>query len=339
MDSNSRFRPTERIGLVKAEAAVLEHLSWILREQPIVDVGIDALIEKCDSGNPSGRFVAAQVKSGAGNFTIAKERITHYVSNVHYHYWTNLNIPMILIGYVPEDDECYWSDISPKTLKQTDTQWKLVISKGSKLNRSAKVPLENILVSFNGGDPYSQILDFDYDTEFSEEYEAFSESIPCVENIKQSIVKLGSFFEKSAVNNARLLSQGYDQSAPQVKGSVKQQSKRIVSDTRRLRNEIRIFARSFPEEFYVVEKLLYAQITKGNALPKQLKDQINIMPNKISNAVSGIQTMRNAAKIQSKEFPVMNEAIREVGNVLDLLISEFEDAGNLVRRIRPLAEV
>ena len=64
----SRYRKTERLGVVETDRIVTKYLGWIFREQPVVDVGIDALIEESEEGYPKGRFLAAQIKTGKGNF-------------------------------------------------------------------------------------------------------------------------------------------------------------------------------------------------------------------------------------------------------------------------------
>ncbi len=87
-----RYNNTERIGVNAVEAVFINELDWIFREQPLVDVGIDAFVEKNDSGVPAGKFLALQVKSGEGNFRVKPDKFTYYVSNIHHNYWLNLNL-------------------------------------------------------------------------------------------------------------------------------------------------------------------------------------------------------------------------------------------------------
>ena len=47
----ARYSTTERIGVNAVEHIVLHELGWIFREQPIVDMGIDAHIERVDDGS------------------------------------------------------------------------------------------------------------------------------------------------------------------------------------------------------------------------------------------------------------------------------------------------
>ena len=48
-----RYNKLERIGVNAFEKAILD-IGWIFREQPIVDVGIDAIIEQSEDGEPKG---------------------------------------------------------------------------------------------------------------------------------------------------------------------------------------------------------------------------------------------------------------------------------------------
>ena len=113
----NRYSNTERLGVIETDRIVTKYLGWIFREQPIVDVGIDALLEQSEEGNPKGRFLAAQIKTGKGNFYVSDKRLTYYVSHIHYNYWLNLEIPIILIAHIPESDKTYWQVISEETFK------------------------------------------------------------------------------------------------------------------------------------------------------------------------------------------------------------------------------
>ena len=46
---------TARAGLYAVGSIVSEELRWIFREQPVEDYGIDAHIEICEEGKPTGR--------------------------------------------------------------------------------------------------------------------------------------------------------------------------------------------------------------------------------------------------------------------------------------------
>lgn len=41
-----RYNFTERLGVIETDRIVTKTLGWIFREQPIVDVGLDPIIEQ-----------------------------------------------------------------------------------------------------------------------------------------------------------------------------------------------------------------------------------------------------------------------------------------------------
>lgn len=121
----NRYNPTERIGVNETEKIVIKNLRWIFREQPIVDVGLDAIIEIVENSEPTGKFIAVQIKSGSGNFYKTNKSLFYYVTNIHYNYWLNLCIPIILIAHLPEEGKTYWQEITLSTLKRSKKGGKL----------------------------------------------------------------------------------------------------------------------------------------------------------------------------------------------------------------------
>ena len=144
-----RYSNTERLGVVETDRIVTKYLGWIFREQPIVDVGLDAIIEQSEDGNPMGRFIAIQIKSGKDNFHDSEKYLTHYVSHIHYNYWLNLEIPIILVAHLPETEKTYWQNICEKNFKKTRKRWKIEIPKSQEFNEKSKNGLIEIL-SNNG---------------------------------------------------------------------------------------------------------------------------------------------------------------------------------------------
>lgn len=317
------------MGLLATNLAVTKRLGWIFRDQPLVDVGIDAIIEKSDDGNPAGKFIAVQVKAGEGNFNVRKDYLTHYVSSVHYHYWTNLNIPIILVAHLPGNDDCYWEAINSKTLKKTKKKWKIELSKSSILDENAKKRLESILATHATTDIYSAIYGLDYEADTSEYYEVLSESQVCALRINKIISDLGIYFHKSREKNDRLAQQGYTENDPQLKGVVKQQGKHIVATSRRLTLEVQIFSKTFPEEFYVIEKMIYTETAKGSEGLNELVDQVRQMPAVLDKAISGINELQEIAEIGTRGYPVMQKSLKTLAEALSILSSEYSDARQL----------
>lgn len=130
--NNKRYTNTERLGINATERIVLNELNWIFREQPIADFGIDAMIEVVINGNPTRCLIAAQIKTGAGNFHVKEKELTHYITEIHRNYWLNGNTPAILIAHLPETESTYWVSLEERNFTKTDKRWKLDIAKKQK---------------------------------------------------------------------------------------------------------------------------------------------------------------------------------------------------------------
>jgi len=63
-----RYDSTERIGVSEVQSVIVGELGWLFREQPISDFGIDAHVETVGDGNPTGKLIAIQIKSGPSHF-------------------------------------------------------------------------------------------------------------------------------------------------------------------------------------------------------------------------------------------------------------------------------
>src|SRR5882724_7515182 len=102
---------TERVGVNAIEAIFLKEFDWAFREQSVSDYGIDAIVEEKVDGQPTGKLVALQIKSGASYF---KKRRGNYVFHGelrHLNYWTSHSLPVFLILYNPEDGSAVWQRI------------------------------------------------------------------------------------------------------------------------------------------------------------------------------------------------------------------------------------
>ncbi|MBP6301946.1 MAG: DUF4365 domain-containing protein [Bacteroidia bacterium] len=193
-----RYFNTERLGVLATDKIVTKDIGWIFREQPICDVGIDAIIEQVENNNPKGKFIALQIKSGEGNFHVSKNKLTYYASNIHYDYWLNLNIPVLLIAHLPIKEETYWTVIDESTLKKTENKWKIELSTKSKFNVDSKQQLIQILA-------YQKKKRYDYyKTLFDDkiaQYNLFEDSIDDLYTDKNSH---GDFRFLSKLNTKKL---------------------------------------------------------------------------------------------------------------------------------------
>jgi hypothetical protein len=123
----TRYSATERIGVNTVERIALDQLGWIFREQPIADMGIDAHIERVDDGNPTGKLVALQIKTGASHFRVANRVLIYYGNASHLEYWTGHSLPVLLVAHLPETDETLWVLVNEASVTRTSEAWKIAI--------------------------------------------------------------------------------------------------------------------------------------------------------------------------------------------------------------------
>lgn len=110
---------TERIGIHHC-GLIAERNSWMFREQPVNDIGIDAHMEFVLDGKPR-QHLALQIKSGASWFREKKGNciIFRKINERQYNYWTMNSLPCIIVLFNPEDNMCVWQELTPKTIEKT----------------------------------------------------------------------------------------------------------------------------------------------------------------------------------------------------------------------------
>lgn len=119
----------ERMGVSRCET-IFSKQEIIFREQPTQDFGIDAQIELMDSqsGHASGKLIAVQIKSGINYFSeVSGNNVIYRGDMQHYKYWINHSLPVIIILYNPDTDECIWEHITPETVHTTGRGWKIEV--------------------------------------------------------------------------------------------------------------------------------------------------------------------------------------------------------------------
>lgn len=340
-----RYSNTERLGVNETDRIVTKYLGWIFREQPIVDVGLDAIMEQSEGGNPMGRFIAIQIKSGKTNFHESEKYLTHYVSHIHYNYWLNLEIPIILVAHLPEIEKTYWQLISEKNFKKTRKKWKIEIPKKQEFNEKAKNSLINILSNKEDKsfvfDLYKGKVEPDTLFDFAENVDCIGDSVDSVNNIVGIISELDT---KTKVFNTKLKKYGDDglsDKDPQVKASIKGFGKDLNICSKRLENEIELFSELCSEGFFAYEQvvLYHYLFTKD---PDNLTSAYNVLgtiPNSVDEALEGINVMRNGVSKLPQKYVVLREAKKTLLEVIDLLINEFAESKEIANEIRDKIEL
>lgn len=332
-----RHNQTERIGINATEQIFIKDFDWIFREQPIVDVGIDALIEQSENGNPTGKFIALQIKSGKGNFHISDNRITHYISNIHYNYWLNFDIPVLLIAHIPELDKTFWMEISERNIKKVKKRWKIEIPRKNQLNIKAKPIITNLLT--NKDFEYRTVKIFKGEDLDSQTIFDIAEKSSCIADSNESTIKtvelLEELTEKTNVSNDKFKYYneiGQSFKSPQVVASVNTYAKNINIYSKRLENECEIFAETFGEGIYAYEQavMIHYLITKDlNNVKESLKSVENI-PSALDSAIHGVDYMRTSLLKLPNDYNSLKESKKTMLSVLDLIIREYEIARTIV---------
>ena len=241
----NRYNNTERLGVIETDRIVTKHLGWIFREQPVVDVGLDGLIEEVIEGNPSGKFMAVQIKSGAGNFHITKSNLIHYVSHIHYNYWLNLEFPIILIAHIPETEKTYWQLICEDNFRKTKKKWKIEIPKTQEFNQKSKIRFTQIVSSKKQNnfifDLFNGKVEADTLFDFAENTECIGDAVNCVLKIVEYLKDLKTKTNEFNAKLKKYISIGLSDKDPQVKATIKGFGKDLNVCSKRLESEVVLF--------------------------------------------------------------------------------------------------
>jgi hypothetical protein len=330
-----RYTPTERIGVNSIERIIIEDLKWIFREQAIVDVGIDAMIEVVKEGNPTGRFIAAQIKSGIGNFHSNENSFTYYASDIHYEYWTNCNLPVILIGYIPEDSVAYWEILSPENFIRTKRQWKIEISKKQKLSAKS----ENRLLILVG---LPDIIEDITVQQVTVEYVlAKKEEIKNLHKSKDNIEELTGFLsiikDKSDIFNdklKKLMELGIGINDPRSKNNFKTLANQINNVNQNMEKSINNFSENFAIGSYAFHEILtYCKDFNLFDVLEEAKQGLISYPQSAETAIKQISDLKYTVDNFSKSNRELKNATIVLSEVLNLIIREFTVAKNTVENI------
>jgi hypothetical protein len=91
---------------------VVDEMGCVWRPTPNDDVGLDGEIELGKDGAATGLLLKVQVKSGPSYFLNSTGSNFEFLASPDdLHYWSESNIPVILVIYDPERKEGYWKSI------------------------------------------------------------------------------------------------------------------------------------------------------------------------------------------------------------------------------------
>ncbi len=135
----SRYSPTEHLGMNAVEGVFLR-MKWIKRPQLESDMGIDLIVEECNSGNPTGRLLGVQVKAGASYWKeTSKGAVVFRFDQTHHDYWIGHTLPILVVLYHPKDKTLIWESVSSNTCQKANSRWKIRIPLSQSLTPRRKV--------------------------------------------------------------------------------------------------------------------------------------------------------------------------------------------------------
>lgn len=335
-----RYNPKERIGVNITEQIFIEDFDWIFRELTTVDVGIDAFVEQAEEGDPKGKFIALQIKSGEGNFHISSDKLTYYLSKVHYEYWTNFDLPVILIAHLTEEKKTYWQEISRRKIIKTDKKWKLEIPMKNLLNKKAKLHItklltakdynSNIIKIFQGKRVEESSL-HDLDARVDLISDATDSTIKTIQILEELQIRVRASGEKFREHNLR---GEYFNTHPAQK-TMKTLAKDINLGARRLEQEISIFSEVFGEGISAFEQavMIYFNITKDIINLQENLITFEILSPAIQGAINGVKEMKKGFEEIPEELLLLQSARNNGLKVINLIIDEYEDAKQLTDNV------
>ncbi len=334
-----RYDKTERLGVIETDKIVTKDIGWIFREQSIVDVGLDAIIEQSEDGNPKGKFLAVQIKTGRGNFSISENKLIYYVSHIHYNYWLNLNIPIILVAHIPESEKTCWQQISQQTLKKTKKRWKLEIPLNQELSSKSKKRLTQILSNKSDNnfvfELYSGKVDPDSIFDIAENVNCIAESIVNVNTFINLLTELKDNADSFNVDIRKYNERGLSLNDFEVKARIKGFSRQINVISKKIENETIIFSQLYSEGFFAYEQviLLYYLFTNDFKEFTEAKKSISVIPPSIESALIGITGMRESIAKLPNNISVLKESKRNLLETIDMVINEYKEAKELAIKI------
>lgn len=144
---------TARQGIDAVEKVFRGDPRWFFRKRCEPDIGVDAQAEILNAGNPTGRFIALQIRFGQARFKTSDGDYIYHGENKHREYWTKHSLPVCVVIVNPETGLMLWQRVEEQLCQKTGTGWSIVIPATNVLDASAKLSFDEAISS----DPESLI--------------------------------------------------------------------------------------------------------------------------------------------------------------------------------------
>ncbi|MDG4834192.1 DUF4365 domain-containing protein [Solwaraspora sp. WMMD1047] len=150
----------ERKGVAAAQVAFTD-MGWAFREQPEADHGIDALVEVDGLRDPTGRYIALQIKSGSTFFKRKTRNGWRFTEKPRLlTYWLAHLMPVVLVIIDPATRLGYWVQITADAVNETNRGWSIEVPSANVLDDSSREPLRAIAFAVPAAnpDPIEEVL-------------------------------------------------------------------------------------------------------------------------------------------------------------------------------------
>lgn len=151
MRNDSRYIPTNDIGVAILNLRIPKDLGWICRDITKSDVGVDATIEQVIDGKPTAKYISVQLKTGEGNIHIDRDgNFIYYIDKTHYDYWLSSSIPVILAYCNPREEIIYWELLKKRNIRKSrgEEKYKIKIVNTHTLNATSLEELNSIIDTY-----------------------------------------------------------------------------------------------------------------------------------------------------------------------------------------------
>lgn len=138
------------MGIHGVAMLIHKEFGWVFREQHESDYGIDAIVETAVAGQPEGRLLALQIKSGVSWFKEKRNEEGWILRGPkkNLSYWLKHQLPVLIVLFDPRTGRGYWVHVTPETTDFTPKGYSVLVPASHPLDSSTKDDIERIVKSW-----------------------------------------------------------------------------------------------------------------------------------------------------------------------------------------------
>ena len=292
MRNDSRYTPTNDIGVAILNLRIPKDLGWICREITKSDVGVDATIEQVIDGKPTAKYISVQLKTGEGNVYVDKDgNYIYYIDKTHYDYWISSSIPVILVYCNPDNESMYWELLKKRNIKRTkgEENYKITISNTHLLNKDSLEEFNAIIDTYQ---TEFELPDMDEDDVCDIEYwnELLENCAETLSNSRQVLDQLDVKYKRHIAQMAQFVElhkDGVDKKIVDKYIAKHAKSFKVAIDTCKMqfKSQIPIIAETHIEAIRLIERAM----TGGYHMPIEINTLLQEELNKETEAIRGVK--------------------------------------------------